>query len=233
MRKHVRRQPERELSSFTFRSNTPIEMSETDLTWRYYQKSHWNDDECLSQQLDNILNPDLDTHNEEKNILLMLEKLNKSEKDITYKGYALQHTIDEIVYVITNFLIKKHKRADPEKAIKKFKKFFSAGSDISTFLVQHDKALIYDSEKFDLKEYIGHENESVFWRTIQKLIIKYFQICIEIQKSPILNWPSVWSQTFRQAISRKLKEISPDKMIVLSPNNHNNNPGGNNNNNNN
>eukprot|EP01084_Bolivina_argentea_P045870 84426_1 len=27
-------------------------------------------------------------------------------------------------------------------------------------------------------------------RTIQKLIIKYFQICIEIQKSPILNWPS-------------------------------------------
>ena len=122
MRKHGRHKPgtsrvsEREMSSYTFRSSTPAEItqSETDLTWRY--KSPWNelllnnlDDDGLSTQLDNILNPDLDSFNKEKNILFILEKLNRCEqRDDIY----LSHCLDELLYVITNDLLSstKHKK---------------------------------------------------------------------------------------------------------------------------
>eukprot|EP01083_Nonionella_stella_P180387 643133_1 len=224
VRKHGKRfssaHAEHEMSSYTFRSSTPVEMSETEMTWRYKSRAQgYADDDDLSAQLDSILNPDLDTHHEEKSILLILDKLTRSEKDPSYHGHALQHTLDELVYVITTFLIKKHKK--PEKAIKKFKKSFEKSSDIPTWLIQREHALIYDSEKFDLKEYIGRDHEPHFWLTIHKLIIKYFQMDIELEKSPILHWPLVWSQTFKQALSRKVKEISPDKIIALSPNSRN------------
>ena len=29
-------------------------------------------------------------------------------------------------------------------------------------------------------------------------------------KAPIMNWPSVWSQSFKQALIKRVKEISPD-----------------------
>lgn len=244
MRKHGRHKPhhqrhhggnsrvtEREMSSYTFRSSTPIDdtlnmveitQSETDLTWRY--KSPWNDlllndldDDGLSIQLDNILNPDSDSHHEEKNILFILEKLNKYERN--GDDIYLSHCLDELLYVITTDLLNSSKSKKPEKAIKKFKKHFSSSSDISTWFVDHEYSSIYDSDNFHLiNEYIGHENENKFWLTIKKLIIKYFQIDIELQKSPIINWPSssLWTQTFKQSLLKKIKEISPDKTVNIN-----------------
>ena len=200
------------MSSFTFPSSTRIEFSETDFTSRF--RAQWNDDECLSVQLDNILNPNLDANKKEKNILLILDKLHRSERDSSYEGHAFQHALDEIVYVITADLMSKHKKT--ERAIKKFKKHFSAGSDISTWLIQHEYALIFDSELFDLKQYVGTENENFFWLTMKRIITKYFQLQIETERAEILNWPSIFNSTFKRALSEKIKQMAPNQDTKAS-----------------
>ena len=74
-RKYTKKKPavtEREMSSYTFPSATPLDMSETDIT-SYRLKSRWDvEDDHVSVILDGILNPQSDTNNREKKLLSIL-----------------------------------------------------------------------------------------------------------------------------------------------------------------
>lgn len=206
---------EREMSSFTYRS--AIDISETDVTWRFQSKTHRDiEDNLLSMQLGRILNPDLNQHQQEKNMLIVLERLKHCEREHSFEGKSLQHTMDEIVWVMVDHLLAKH--CKPERALKKLQKRFATGSDILAFINDNDFNIIFDPDEphFNLKDFIGSEHGPYFWMTIQRLVAKYLENEIAIKRAAILQLLSVWPRSVTVAARNKIKELFPDATGTMN-----------------
>lgn len=122
--------------------------------------------------------------------------------------------MDEMVFVITDHLMAKHR--NPQRALKRLRRHFATGSDVVSFLDDHGFTAIYDPDEphFNLRQFIGSEQGAFFWITARKLIAKFLEIEIEVEKSPIIQWPSPWTQSSKAALRRKLEDIFPGKERV-------------------
>merc|ERR1712212_123583 len=90
------------------------------------------------------------------------------------------------------------------EALKQSKKHFSSPKRLTDFMVE---AGLFDKARSLIQPLIGRDQEGCFWftSTLQKLIVKHFEIEIAIDKAPIMSWPSVWSPTFKVKLAHKIE----------------------------